>query len=142
MPLAEPQDDIGHAGHAGFDSLTSYPLLRAIFARRSRRISSGLPQIRAGVLSYESSAPVRPLTELEEAVLIAVTGVTGITLPDSPFQDAQGRKILGTPALELMGRAASSPDNCQATHFFMLNDSGTYFLRPRQSRSSMISAVR
>jgi hypothetical protein len=129
MLLAESQA-CWNFGHAGPDALTSIPLLNSIFARRSRRISRGLPEARAGVLSYELHATAMLLTELEEATLSAVTGVTGITLPDSPFQDTQDSKILGTPALELIGRAASSADNCQATHFFMLNDSGTYFLRP------------
>jgi hypothetical protein len=31
--------------------------------------------------------------------------------------------------VEVVGRAASSPDNAQGTHFFLINDSGTYFLR-------------
>jgi hypothetical protein len=34
--------------------------------------------------------------------------------------------------LEMTGRAASSPDNAQATHFFLINDQGTYFLKQPQ----------
>src|SRR3712207_8281018 len=33
------------------------------------------------------SAPREPLTDLEEAVLVAVTGCTGLTMPDRPFND-------------------------------------------------------
>jgi hypothetical protein len=30
----------------------------------------------------------------------------------------------------MQGRAAGSTDNCQATHFFLINASGTYILKP------------
>jgi hypothetical protein len=55
--------------------------------------------------------------------------MTGLTLPDRPFETTTGEKILGTPNLNFPGRAAGSTDNCQATHFFLFNDAGTYFLK-------------
>src|SRR5439155_3502938 len=96
-----------------------------------RRIGKGVQAVRAGSLTYRpASAPKpQPLSDLEEAVLIAATGTTGLTLPDRPFEDSQGNKILGTPNLNMVGRAAGSPDNAQATHFFLINDEGVYFLR-------------
>jgi hypothetical protein len=115
--------------HPAFDALTQYPLWEALFNRRSRRISKGLKTIRAGSNTYESDQQPQPLTPLEEAVLIAATGATGFTMPDRPFQDDKGNKILGTPNLTMFGRAAGSPDNAQATHFFLINDTGTYFLK-------------
>src|SRR5262249_40935850 len=57
------------------------------------------------------------------------TGTTGVTMPDRPFQSETGENILGTPNLNFVGRAAGSTDNAQATYFFLINDSGTYFLR-------------
>ena len=39
----------------------------------------------------------QPLTELEEALLIAATGATGITMPDRPFEMEDGEDILGSP---------------------------------------------
>ena len=62
-------------------------------------------------------------------MLISATGLTGLTLPDRPFESPTGEKILGTPNLNFPGRAAGSTDNCQATSFFLLNDTGTYFLK-------------
>ncbi|MFN6461924.1 MAG: hypothetical protein RMZ41_008760 [Nostoc sp. DedVER02] len=121
--------------HLGFESVSKYPLLDAIFHRRSRRISSGLPSINAGSLSHSPRPPfdrVQPLSELEEALLIAATGATGITFPDRPFEDApapKGKPILGTPNLNFKGRAAGSTDNSQPTYFLLLNDTGTYFLK-------------
>ncbi len=117
------------SANAGLTAAREYPLFDALFNRRSRRISKGLPEVRAGSLTYVSCEQPEPLSPLEEAVLIAATGLTGVTFPDRPFQDNQGNAILGTPNLNMVGRAAGSPDNAQATHFFLINDEGTYFLK-------------
>src|SRR5262249_46799888 len=55
--------------------------------------------------------------------------ITGMTMPDDPTETEDHKPLLGSPMLELAGRSASSPDNAQATYFFLINDSGTYFLR-------------
>jgi hypothetical protein len=112
----------------GFDAAMRYPLFDALFNRRSRRVMRGVREVAAGSLTYRSDRQPEPLSELEEAVLIAATGATGLTLPDRPFESGTGEKILGTPNLNMRGRAAGSTDNCQATHFFLINDSGTYLL--------------
>ncbi len=115
----------------GFRDFVRYPLLDAVLGRRTRRVSRGVRRVRAGSLTFESpDATPQPLTELEEAILIAFTGVTGITAPDRPFQSDDGSdEIMGAPNLTMVGRAAGSPDNAQATHFFLINDEGTYYLR-------------
>ena len=115
--------------HGGFDEMSKYPLFEALHKRRSRRISLGIQSVPAGSNSYTSTAPPQPLTDLEEAVLISAIGLTGLTLPDRPFADPAGKSILGTPNLNFPGRAAGSTDNCQATHFFLFNDTGAYFLK-------------
>src|SRR5713101_625760 len=115
--------------HVGFDEMRKYPLFETLFKRRSRRISLGIQSVPAGSNTYTSTAKPQPLSELEEAILIAAVGMTGLTLPDRPFETATGEKILGTPNLNFPGRAAGSTDNCQATHFFLFNDTGTYFLK-------------
>ena len=115
--------------HSGLKQLLDYPLFEAIFERRSRRMSKGVKLVQAGPLTYQSKQEPQPLDLLEEAVLIAAIGLTGATRPDRPFQDERGDDIMGTPNLTMIGRAAGSPDNAQATHFLLINDSGTYYLR-------------
>lgn len=117
----------------GFDKAAGYPLLSAIFGRRSRRIMKGIERVPAigidgktvNTLDYKSNQKPEPLSELEEALLIAVTGVSGYTFTDRPFSPS----FASTPNLTMVGRTASSPDNCQSTHFFLINDEGTYYLR-------------
>ena len=117
------------AGHPGLDALAERALLEVLWRRRTHRVSRG-SSVRAGTMSHVSAAPREPLTDLEEAVLIAVTGCTGLTMPDRPFNDPDnGSPIMAKPNLTMAGRTAGSPDNAQGTHFFLINDSGTYFLR-------------
>src|ERR1700681_1530243 len=109
---------------AGFDEMSKYPLFEALHKRRSRRISVGLQSVPAGSNTYTSNSKPQPLSELEEAILIAAVGLTGLTVADRPFERTTGEKILAPPNLNFLGRAAVSTDNSQATHFFLFNDTG------------------
>jgi hypothetical protein len=117
------------AHESGFKNALNYPLFSAIFNRRTRRISKGIASIPAGALSYSSDQKPQPLSPVEEALLIAATGITGIPMHDVPLQTGKGEDITMTVMLNIRGRSASSPDNAQATHFFLINDEGTYFLK-------------
>jgi hypothetical protein len=113
----------------GLEALFDRPLIETILRRRTHRVSRG-SSVTAGSMSHVSTRPREPLTELEEAILIALTGSTGLTMPDRPFADPRnGTPIMSKPNLGMVGRTAGSPDNAQGTHFFMINDTGTYFLR-------------
>jgi hypothetical protein len=115
--------------HTGLDSLKARGLLEVMWGRRTHRVSRGC-SVAAGSMTYECSDQHAPLSELEEALLIAVTGCTGLTMPDRPFTDpATGERIMAKPNLHMQGRTAGSPDNAQGTYFFLINDTGTYFLR-------------
>ena len=115
---------------AGLDALLARPLVESIWRRRTHRVSRGVSLLKAGSMTYTSNQKPLPLSELEEAVLIATTGHTGLTMPDRPFQDpTSGDFIMAKPNLTMDGRTAGSPDNSQGSSFFMINDSGTYFIR-------------
>ncbi|AZP21501.1 hypothetical protein EJC51_38735 [Streptomyces aquilus] len=114
---------------AGLDDVLARPLLETLWQRRTHRVSRGA-SVPAGSMSYRSPHSPEPLSELEEALLIAVTGCTGLTMPDRPFEDPRdGSPIMAKPNLTMAGRTAGSPDNAQGTHFFLVNDTGTYYLR-------------
>jgi hypothetical protein len=111
------------------DALFNYPLMSAITDRRTRRIARGASLVSDG-LSYTSPNQPQPLSPLEEAILVVSTGLVGQqTMHDGPLQIPGGGNELGTPFLNILSRSASSPDNAQATAFFMLNDEGTWLLK-------------
>ncbi|SDX94202.1 hypothetical protein SAMN05444358_11811 [Ruegeria halocynthiae] len=113
----------------GLDAFLNAPLARTLWNRRTKRVSRG-SNVVAGSLSWKSENDRSPLSPLQEAILIAATGASGMTMPDRPFfDDESGNPIMSKPNLLMEGRTAGSPDNAQGTHFFMINDSGTYFLR-------------
>ena len=117
------------SGTHGLDSLKTRSLIDTIWQRRTHRVSRG-SDVAAGAMSYKSPNDRAPLAALEEAVLIAATGCTGLSMPDRPlFDPRNGQPIMAKPNVNMAGRTAGSPDNAQGTHFFMINDSGTYFLR-------------
>jgi hypothetical protein len=118
--------DDGHH-HRGLGALLSRPLIDTMFRRRTHRVSRGA-SLQAGSMSYTADNPPQPLSELETALLIAATGCTGLTMPDRPLADPRdGTPIMAKPNVNMGGRTAGSPDNAQGTHFFLIDDNGTYF---------------
>jgi hypothetical protein len=111
----------------GLKAAREYPLWDAIFGRRSRRVAAG-GSFRSGTFSFQSTLAPQPLSKVEEALLIAATGLTGLPYWDNPYETADAKPLLGTPCVEGTGRAAGSPDNAQSTAFFMWNDEGTFLI--------------
>ena len=79
----------------GLDALKARSLIETIWKRRTHRVSRG-SDVSAGPMSYKSPHPRAPLSPLEEAVLIAATGCTGLSMPDRPFYDPNS----GAPIME------------------------------------------
>src|SRR5205814_7599559 len=62
------------------DDAWRYPLFEALYGRRSRRVARGFA-ITEGPLAYASAATPLPLSETEEALLVAAgVGVSGTPL--------------------------------------------------------------
>jgi hypothetical protein len=130
-------DDTRATAHPALRELFEYPLLSALTERRTRRLARGT-SLNAGPLTHTSKNAPAPLTALEEAILITcVTGITGVTTHDGPLTKANGTDELGTPFLHIMARTGSSADNCQATHFFLINDDGIFVLRHPTGRKAL-----
>jgi hypothetical protein len=127
------------ARNPGLNALFQYPLMSAISERRTRRIARGTSLLADG-LSYTSTNKPAPLSALEEAVLIVSTGITGSVMHDGPLQIPGGGLELGTPFVNALGRSASSPDNSQATSFFVINDDGICLLKRLEGRDALALA--
>ena len=99
------------ATHTGLEDLLARPLWESVFRRRTHRVSRGA-SVAARSMSYDSPHRPQPLGELEEAVLIALTGCSGLSMPDRPFEEPRDHKpIMAKPNLNMVGRTAGSPDN-------------------------------
>jgi hypothetical protein len=114
--------------HPGLNGLFSYSLMSALAERRTRRIARGVSIDAAGVSHTSTNAP-KPLSPLEEAVLIVSTGATLPVMHDGPLMRPDGQPELGSPFINVIGRTASSPDNSRATTFFLINDNGIWLIR-------------
>lgn len=123
--------------HPALTDLLKYPLLEAINRRRTRRVAQGVSIDAGADLSHASTNPPKPLSPLEEAVLIVSTGLTGSVMHDGPLTMPNGAEELGTPFMRVLGRAASSPDNAQATSFFLINDDGIWLLKRPTDRQAL-----
>lgn len=111
-----------------------YPLIDAMYGRRARRFGLGM-QIPSGPLAFTSRATPEPLSELEQAVLIAAaTGVTGWHFgvpfgPDRP--DGQAHY-----AQRFTGRTAPTAGGFGTPMLFFTDDDGTYVTNTRDVQPS------
>ena len=110
--------------------LGTFPLLRALRLRRSRRFARGLTMPPLGGLAYSSGRAPLPLSEGEEALLaFAACGVTGHALADLPLGEGEGGNIM----LTLLGRTVASGDAAQSVAMVVINDAGAHLIRrPRE----------
>lgn len=115
------------------ERIASYPLLRALLSRRSRRFGHG--QTLGGPLAHASAVRPTPLSHDEEAALaFAACGITGYALADKPYQGAPAVGH-GEIMIHLIGRTVSSDDSTHTVTAFVVNDEGAWMLRrPRISR--------
>lgn len=127
MSKIPPEDLVAQT--PGFKMAWNYPLMEAIFKRRSRRMSLG-GRIQGGPLAFQSKKAPVPLTELEEATLVQVaTGLSGYLLGDLPFRMEDGRDGCANTLIQFTGRTWSSPCGSHDTELFFWNDEGTYVMK-------------
>lgn len=114
---------------AALQQLTEFPLLAAIYGRRSRRFPVG-GEVPAGPLAFKSSKDIQPLSEVERAIILAtVTGVTGwhFGITHHPGYAPAFPNYSGNVG----GRTFPSAAGFHTSEFFFTDDSGTYFLGTR-----------
>jgi len=98
-----------------------YPLFEALYGRRSRRFALS-NEMTEGPFRYKSRRSPVPLSELEEALLVAAgVGFSGIALWD------QSRPL---PYRTTVGRTFPSTCGGRRTALFLTNDHGVYVIDP------------
>jgi hypothetical protein len=114
------------------DKVWEYSLFEALYGRRSRRFALGFA-MSEGPFKYRSQRPPLPLSDLEEALLVAAgVGFSGIALWDQsrplPYRTAEGRTFPSTSR----GRR---------TALFFTNDQGVHVIDPAAPPASRLREV-
>jgi pimeloyl-ACP methyl ester carboxylesterase len=108
-----------------------FPLLDALYGRRSRRFALGA-EIPDGPLAYRSAYQPLPLTELERMlVLSSMTGTTGWHY--SITRNARYAPHVANYAGAAAGRTFPSAAGFHTAELFFTDDSGTYLLPTRDA---------
>ena len=114
---------------AALAELAQFPLFAALTGRRSRRFPVG-GRIPAGALAFTSRRPVQPLSEVERALLISVTGgVTGwnFGITHNPSYAPSFPNYAGSAT----GRTFPSAAGFHTSQLFFTDDTGSYLLPNR-----------
>jgi hypothetical protein len=115
---------------AAIDALARFPLLDALFGRRSRRFGLGM-SIPDGPLAYTSKHPPQPLSEVERLVLIAVgVGLSGWNL-GIPHTEAGDPEAGNNYPVRPVGRTYPSGGGAEGSEILINDDSGAYITRFR-----------
>lgn len=117
----------------GLEEAISFPLLEAIYGRRSRRFFMGA-EIPDGVMAYKSSEAPMPLSDLEQMmVLTAVGGNTGWN--HLIFRHKKYAPYLSNYSMAAGGRTFPSAAGFHTSQLFYTDDNGTYFMSTRDAPS-------
>jgi hypothetical protein len=111
--------------------LTEFPLLAALYGRRSRRFALG-SEIPDGPLAYKSKHDAMPLNELERMlVLSAMGGTTGWHYAIT--RNATYAPYFPNYSAAAAGRTFPSAAGFHTAELFFTDDSGTYFFPTRDA---------
>lgn len=109
--------------------LSEFPLLEALFGRRSRRFFLGA-EIPDGPLAYKSKNEPVPLNNLEKLlILLGVSGVTG--WHHSVTRHDRYKPYLSNYSGSASGRTHPSAAGFHTSEVFFTDDTGTYIFRTR-----------
>jgi hypothetical protein len=112
------------------EELSQFPLLEAMFGRRSRRFSVGM-SIPNGPLAYASSQPPLPLSDLERTLLVLCgAGVSGWHLGMDHTATGDPHRGCNYP-VRLTGRVAASAAGIETSELIVSDDAGTFITRFR-----------
>lgn len=110
--------------------IRKFPLMSALFGRRSRRFGWGM-KIPAGPMAYQSTLPPTPLDDFERSVVIAAgLGVSGWH-HGIPYSSAQ--EGLCNYSVRYTGRTFPVAAGIGNTDMFYTQDDGTYYVSTRDA---------
>ena len=139
MTISKPGPADHAEGAALLEELAAFPLVSALFGRRSRRFALG-NEIPDGPLAYRSRHEPMPLTEMERMlVLSAMGGTTGwhYAITRNSTYAPHFSNYAGAAA----GRTFPSAAGFHTAELFFTDDSGTYMFPTRDAGALVDPAV-
>jgi hypothetical protein len=125
---------------ARLQRLLEFPLIQAIFGRRSRRFGLGM-EIPSGPLAFRSRKAPLPLSELERTLLIAAaTGVSGWSygVPFGPRTPESHADL----TLRFTGRTAPTAAGLGTPALFFTDDEGCHCTSTRDVQPARVREMR
>jgi hypothetical protein len=120
---------------SGLEDAAKFPLMDALYGRRSRRFSAG-SEIPDGVLAFKSKKNPLPLDPLEQMlVLTAAAGNTGWHY--MIYRDDSYAPHLSNYSAAASGRTFPSAAGWEIADIFYTDDQGVYYLPTRDAPSLM-----
>jgi hypothetical protein len=130
-PASGQSADLPAKQREALRELAAFPLMEALYGRRSRRFPLG-GEIPDGVLAYRSRHPALPLSELERLlVLTSMGGTTGWHYAIT--RHARYAPYLANYAAGAAGRTFPSAAGFHTAELFFTDDSGTYAFPTRDA---------
>jgi hypothetical protein len=112
------------------EELSKFPLLEALFGRRSRRFGLGM-EIPDGPLAYRSQHEALPLSDLERTLLVLCgAGISGWSTGIEYSRSGQADTGCNYP-LRLVGRTFATGAGVHSSELIFTDDSGTYITQFR-----------
>jgi hypothetical protein len=126
--------------HALLEELGHFPLLDAMFGRRSRRFGVGMT-IPDGPLAYASTQSPLPLSDLERTLLVLCgAGVSGWHLGIEHTANGDPDTGCNYP-VRLTGRVAASAAGIETAELIVTDDAGTFITRFRDLDPARLQEV-
>ena len=117
--------------------LAGFPLLEALFGRRSRRFGVGM-RIPGGPFAYTSRQPLQPLSETETLLLVAIgAGITGWNL-GIPWTESGAADAGCNYPTRPIGRAFPSGAATHGSELLITDDGGAWITRFRDLDASAV----
>jgi hypothetical protein len=130
-PEGSSQPGISDLERRALQELMQFPLMDAMFGRRSRRFFLGA-EIPDGPLAHRSRFAPMPLSELERLlILMAVAGKTG--WHNGITRHTRTAPAVSSYAASASGRTFPSTAGFHVSELFFTDDSGTYIFRTRDA---------
>lgn len=114
----------------GFEQLLAFPLVEALFGRRSRRFALGAA-IPTGPLAFTSRHAPQPLTEVEK--MLVLTATAGNTGWHHLIKHREGSAGLPGYASSAGGRTFPAAAGLHSSDLFFTDDEGVYFFATRDA---------